>query len=108
MFVEVGEPLHRPHFHAYYQGRPPSSRAIRLSVSAVACQGLEGALFGPLKQLDLFNTVVLDPEVSALTWPNGADFDPATPHDWHVVRDELVARARRWAEHARSGIHSAG
>jgi hypothetical protein len=29
-------------------------------------------------------------------WPNGADFDPATLHDWPVVVDELTARARTW------------
>jgi hypothetical protein len=31
-------------------------------------------------------------------WPNGADFDPATLHDWPEVCDELAARAQAWDE----------
>jgi len=57
---------------------------------------LEGELFGPLQDLALFNAVVLDAEVGTLTWPNGADFDPATLHDWPSVSVELAARARAW------------
>ena len=59
---------------------------------------LHGALFGPLQDLITFNAVVLDHEVGTLTWPNGADFDPATLHDWPLVRDEFAARAHAWAE----------
>ncbi|MCG3150557.1 MAG: hypothetical protein PCFJNLEI_04043 [Verrucomicrobiae bacterium] len=43
---------------------------------------LHGELFEPLRELRLFNQVSLDPEVKTLVWPNGADFDPATLHDW--------------------------
>ena len=57
---------------------------------------LHGALFGPLQDLATFNAVTLDPEVGTLTWPNGADFDPTTLHDWPTVGDELSARARSW------------
>lgn len=57
---------------------------------------LQGALFGPLRDLALFNGVQLDPEVHTLTWPNGADFDPATLHDWPAHREELIARAQEW------------
>jgi len=59
---------------------------------------LQGAVFGPLQDLTTFNAVVLDPEVGTLTWPNGADFDPTTLHDWPDVCEELAARAREWAE----------
>ncbi len=61
---------------------------------------LHGELFGPLKDLAVFNAVTLDPEAGTLVWPNGADFDPATLHDWPEVQDELAARARAWAESA--------
>src|SRR5262245_55536816 len=57
---------------------------------------LHGALFGPLQDLTTFNAVSLDAEVGTLVWPNGADFDPATLHDWPQVQDELAARARNW------------
>ena len=61
---------------------------------------LHGALFGPLQDLATFNAVTLDPEAGTLVWPNGADFDPATLHDWPQVKDELAARARKWIEPA--------
>ena len=38
---------------------------------------LEGELYGPLSDLNRFNSVALDREVHTLVWPNGADFDPA-------------------------------
>jgi hypothetical protein len=57
---------------------------------------LKGVLFGPLHDLAVFNAVVLDAEAGTLTWPNGADFDPAMLHDWPSVSSELAARARDW------------
>lgn len=59
---------------------------------------LEGKLFGPLKDLAVFNGVRLDEECHNLVWPNGADFDPATLHDWPEVKDAMLAMAREWAE----------
>ena len=58
---------------------------------------LEGELYGPLRDLGVFNQVKIDPEVHTLVWPNGADFDPATLHDWPQYRDLLIARAQHWA-----------
>ena len=58
---------------------------------------LAGELYGPLQDAELFGQVRLDPEVHTLVWPNGADFDPATLHDWPLVVEELRARARVWA-----------
>ena len=57
---------------------------------------LHGALFRPLRDLATFNQVQVDNEAGTLVWPNGADFDPATLHDWPRVRDELVRRAASW------------
>ena len=56
---------------------------------------LAGEMFGPLQDLAVFNGVRIDPEVHTLVWPNGADFDPATLHDWPKCVDELSARARQ-------------
>lgn len=58
---------------------------------------LEGELFGPLKDLSVFNEVRLDAEGYTLVWPNGADFDPATLHDWPELADEFARMARSWA-----------
>ena len=57
---------------------------------------LAGELYGPLRDLSLFNQVRIDPEVHTLVWPNGADFDPATLHDWPEYARLLAARAQQW------------
>jgi hypothetical protein len=57
---------------------------------------LAGELYGPLRDLELFNRVRIDPEVETLVWPNGADYDPATLHDWPVYEQAFRERARRW------------
>ena len=57
---------------------------------------LRGRLFGPLRDLEMFNRVRLDVEAGTLVWPNGADFDPATLHEWPYVCDELAERAKIW------------
>ena len=58
---------------------------------------LEGEVFGPLQDLQVFNAVELDQTFGTIQWPNGADFDPETLHDWPKYRDEFVAMAKRWA-----------
>lgn len=63
---------------------------------------LEGELYRPLRDLAVFNQVRLDSEVQTLVWPNGADFDPATLHDWPKHVEDLKALAKRWAAAARS------
>ena len=57
---------------------------------------LVGEIFGPLREPSVFNAVKIDPEVHTLVWPNGADFDPATLHDWPVYETALHERARSW------------
>jgi hypothetical protein len=57
---------------------------------------LAGELFGPLLDLSLFNQVRIDPEVHTLVWPNGADYDPATLHDWPMHVEAIVRQARQW------------
>ena len=57
---------------------------------------LAGELFGPLRNLRLFDQVRIDPEAHTLVWPNGADLDPATLHDWPQHVRALTARARQW------------
>lgn len=57
---------------------------------------LTGELYGPLRDASVFDRVRVDPEVHTLVWPNGADFDPATLHDWPEHVNDLTVRAREW------------
>lgn len=57
---------------------------------------LRGVLYTPLRDLAIFNQVRLDPEEGNLIWPNGADFDPATLHDWAVVGEAMIKMAQSW------------
>ncbi len=57
---------------------------------------LRGELYGPLRNLVLFNQVAIDPEVETLVWPNGADFDPATLHAWPECKAAFADMASRW------------
>jgi hypothetical protein len=57
---------------------------------------LYGEVFGALRDLQLFNQVRLDPEVATLVWPNGADFDPWTLHEWPSLIEAMSAQAQSW------------
>ena len=57
---------------------------------------LAGELYRPLRDSAVFHQVRIDPEVHTLIWPNGADFDPATLHDWPKQAAGFAARARQW------------
>jgi len=57
---------------------------------------LKGELYSPLQDLNLFNQVQIDPEVHTLVWPNGADFDPATLHDWQEHKQQLAFLSQGW------------
>ena len=57
-------------------------------------QVLYGEVFGPLRNQELFDQVRIDPEVHTIVWPNGADFEPATLHDWPNLVEELTSQAQ--------------
>lgn len=59
---------------------------------------LGGELYGALRDLSVFNQVTLDPEIQTLVWPNGADFDPATLHDWPQYLPQLRRVVQQWNE----------
>jgi hypothetical protein len=59
---------------------------------------LEGSLFGPLQDETEFNQVEINPELHTLVWPNGADFDPETLHEWPKYEEEMQRMARQWAK----------
>lgn len=58
---------------------------------------LEGALYAPLQDERVFNQAEIDPEAHTLVWPNGADFDPETLHDWPKYTEGMKRMAKRWA-----------
>ena len=64
---------------------------------------LEGDLYGSLQDKKLFDQVEIDPEVHTLVWPNGADFDPATLHDWPEHAEGMKSLAKQWASQ-KSGV----
>ena len=57
---------------------------------------LAGELFGPLRDPALFAQVRIDPEAQTVVWPNGADLDPATLHDWPSHEAAFRELAKRW------------
>lgn len=58
---------------------------------------LAGELYGPLRDPALFAQARVDPEIQTVVWPNGADFDPATLHDWPEREAAFRALAQGWA-----------
>lgn len=68
---------------------------------------LRGELYGPLRSLEFFNQVRLDRETGTLVWPNGADFDPTTLHDWDKVGEAMITMARSWPEPLLDGVNEA-
>jgi Protein of unknown function (DUF2442) len=58
---------------------------------------LKGEIYGPLRESKLFEQVALDHEVHTLVWPNGADFDPATLHDWPERPEDVSAAVEDWS-----------
>jgi Protein of unknown function (DUF2442) len=58
---------------------------------------LEGEIYGPLRDSEVFSSVEIDPEVHTLVWPNGADFDPAILHDWPEHEAAMRELAKKWS-----------
>lgn len=44
---------------------------------------LNGPVFEPLKDLNVFSKVTIDPELETVVWPNGADLAPEFLKDLH-------------------------
>jgi predicted nuclease with RNAse H fold len=71
---------------------------------------LHGELYGALRDAMMFERVAIDPDAHTLVWPNGADFDPATLHDWPNAGPRMIELAQRWTaqkRHRRTQRHVA-
>ncbi|MGD1103905.1 MAG: DUF2442 domain-containing protein [Terriglobia bacterium] len=93
----MSHPIHRV---VGFEIVPPYTLRVRFEDAMVQTINFEpvlaGELYAPLSDLKLFNRVSIDPEVHTLVWPNRADFDPATLHDWPHHEQALLERAKRW------------
>ena len=56
---------------------------------------LHGPMFGPLRDLSLFNQVQLNHEIGTLVWPTGADIDPTVLHDWPKHVEAIIKRRQK-------------
>jgi hypothetical protein len=56
---------------------------------------LSGPLFGPLRELEIFNQVRLDGDLGTLVWPTGADIDPNVLYDWPEHVETIVERRKK-------------
>ena len=67
-----------------------------------------GELYGPLLDRRLFEQMRIDPETQTLIWPNDADFDPATLHEWRSQFPRLIKQMECWNEQPASivGVRS--
>jgi hypothetical protein len=96
-FLTMSHPIHRV---VRFEIVAPFTLRIHFEDEAVESTNfhtiLAGDLYGPLNDLRMFNRVHVDPEVHALVWPNGADFDPATLDDGPRYEQEPIERAKRW------------
>ena len=59
-------------------------------------EALAGETYAPLLDPAFFARVRLDSGTHTIVWPNGADFDPQTLHDWPRVDANWNASAQTW------------
>jgi len=93
----MSHPIHRV---VDFEIVPPYTLRIHFEDATVQTINFEpvlaGELYAPLRDMRLFSRVRIDSEVHTLVWPNGADFDPATLHDWPHQEQALRERAKHW------------
>ncbi len=56
---------------------------------------LRGPVFGPLRDIAIFNQVKLEEDFGTLEWPTGADIDPTVLHDWPEHVESIIERRRQ-------------
>jgi hypothetical protein len=62
------------------------------SIKEVDLSGeLHGEVFLPLKNVELFKQVSINPETNTIEWPNGADFAPEFLHEIGLEVQQAVS-----------------
>jgi len=56
---------------------------------------LLGPIFGPLRDLEIFNQVRLNADLGTLIWPTRADIDPTVLHDWPQHVEAIIDRRKK-------------
>jgi hypothetical protein len=79
------EPLHRYALRIGFSDG--SSRDVDLEGD------LWGPMFEPLRDVEEFRKVAVDPELGTIVWPNGADLDPDVLHGDRPPVEPPSARA---------------
>lgn len=70
MLIDVVEAKYVRDFIVWVKFEDGSAGEIDLS------EELHGPVFEPLRDVEYFKQVKLDPELGTIAWPNGADFAP--------------------------------
>jgi hypothetical protein len=75
MILHITDAKHLQDYQLWLKFNDGSEGAVDLS------KELWGAVFEPLKDLNLFRQVRLDIEIDTIVWPNGADLAPEFLYD---------------------------
>lgn len=75
MTVRVTDARHLQNYVIWVRFNDGSEGEIDLAAE------LDGPIFEPLKDLDYFAQLRVDPDIHTVVWPNGADFAPEFLHD---------------------------
>ena len=85
---------------------PVVSRFLGIVIADLT-EALEGPMFGPLKDPEVFRKFRVDEELQTIVWPNGAD--PAPEYIYYrTFRDdpELQVTFRKWGYIVQSGART--
>lgn len=52
---------------------------------------IDGEIFEPLKNIDYFKAVRVNPDIDTIVWENGADVSPSFLYEIGVVEPEVVS-----------------